>query len=54
MVKQAVKVVIRTRPTSDFASKIFKIDAHKGTITLNTEKNPDNGVVNNQTDNWKF
>jgi len=26
MVKQAVKVVIRTRPTSDFASKIFKID----------------------------
>lgn len=54
MVKQAVKVVIRTRPTSDFASKIFKIDAGKGTIQLNTEKRPEDGSVNNQTDMWKF
>jgi kinesin family protein 6/9 len=54
MVKQAVKVVIRTRPTSDFASKVFKIDAGKGTITLNTEKRPEDGTVNNQTDMWKF
>lgn len=54
MVRQAVKVIIRTRPTSDFASKIYKIDAAKGTITLNTEKKPEDGHVNNQTDNRKF
>ena len=47
MVKQAVKVIIRTRPTSDFASKIFKIDAAKGSITLHTEKRPEDGTVNN-------
>lgn len=47
MVKQAVKVVIRTRPTSDFASKVFKIDASKGTISINTEKKPEDGSVNN-------
>jgi hypothetical protein len=49
-----VKVVIRTRPTSDFASKIFKIDAAKGTIALSTEKKAEDGHVNNQTDSWKF
>jgi kinesin family protein 6/9 len=54
MVKQAVKVVIRTRPTSDFASKIYKIDAAKGTITINTDKKIEDGHVNNQTDSWKF
>ena len=47
MVKQAVKVVIRTRPTADFASKILKIDPAKGLININTEKNPDEGFVNN-------
>ena len=54
MPKQAVKVVIRTRPTSDFASKIYKIDPSKGTIGLNSEKRPEDGHVNNQTDSWKF
>ena len=32
--KQAVKVVIRTRPTADFASKNVEIDANTGAITL--------------------
>lgn len=47
MVKQAVKVVIRTRPTADFASKNVKIDPAKGTIGLTTEKDPSDGHVNN-------
>jgi kinesin family protein 6/9 len=54
MVKQAVKVVIRTRPTADFASKILKIDPAQGTIAIHTEKKPEDGHVNNQTDSWKF
>lgn len=34
MVKQAVKVVIRTRPTSNFASKNMNIDANTGVSYL--------------------
>jgi kinesin family member 6/9 len=47
MGKQSVKVVIRTRPTSDFASKVYKIDAGKGTIALSADKRPEDGTVNN-------
>ena len=54
MVKQSVKVVIRTRPTSDFASKVYAIDAGKGTVSMSAEKRPEDGTVNNQTDHWKF
>ena len=54
MVKQAVKVVIRTRPTADFASKQIKIDTAKGTINLTQEKDPEEGHINNKTDSWKF
>ena len=52
--KQAVKVVIRTRPTADFASKNVEIDANTGAITLKQDKNEAFGVINNQTDIWKF
>lgn len=52
--KQAVKVVIRTRPTADFASKNIDIDLSQGSITLKQDKNEAFGVINNQTDVWKF
>ena len=52
--KQAVKVVIRTRPTADFASKNVDIDLNSGEITLKQDKNEAAGVINNQTDVWKF
>lgn len=54
MVKQAVKVIIRARPTANFASKNIKLDPLTGTITVNYDKREDFGVVNNQTDSWKF
>lgn len=54
MVKQAVKVVIRTRPTADFASKNLNIDPSGGKITVRMDKNEEWGSVNNQTDSWKF
>lgn len=50
MGKQAVKVVIRTRPTADFASKQIKIDTGKGTINITCEKDPAEGHINNKTD----
>ena len=63
MVKQAVKVVIRARPTANFASKNIKLDPLTGvcplltiiqTIAVSIDKREDAGVVNNQTDSWKF
>jgi kinesin family protein 6/9 len=42
-----VKVVIRTRPTADFASKNVEIDPSTGTITLRQEKDLKYGKVNN-------
>ena len=46
--------MIRTRPTADFASKNVEIDANTGAITLKQDKNEAFGVINNQTDIWKF
>lgn len=53
MVKQAVKVLIRARPTANFASKNLKLEAGAGTIAVTLDKK-DEGAVNNQTDSWKF
>jgi kinesin family protein 6/9 len=52
--KQAVRVIIRTRPTADFASKHVEIDQSKGTIVMRHDKDAEAGFVNNQTDQWKF
>jgi kinesin family member 6/9 len=52
--KQAVKVIIRTRPTNDFAQKNLEIDPAKGNITIKFDKNEAAGCINNQTDAWKF
>lgn len=52
--KQAVKVVIRTRPTADFAQKNLEIDPSKGKITIRFDKIEKYGHVNNQNDQWKF
>ena len=46
--------MIRTRPTADFASKNVDIDLSSGSITLKQDKNEAAGVINNQTDIWKF
>lgn len=58
MVKQAVKVLIRARPTANFASQNIKLDPLTGTIALSIDKknkeDPVASVVNNQTDSWKF
>lgn len=51
---QAVKVIIRTRPTADFAQKNIEIDPTKGTIKMMFEKREELGIINNQTDAWTF
>jgi len=54
MVKTLVKVVVRTRPTVEFASKNIEIDDATGKISVTIPKSPDKGYVNNQQDNWTF
>ena len=54
MVKSAVKVAIRTRPTANFASKNLKLDLEKKTIEVFIPKDYSQGMINNQQENWKF
>lgn len=54
MVKNTVKVVIRTRPTSNFASKNLRIDLEQKTIEAFIPKDNTQGMINNQQENWKF
>jgi len=47
MVKQAVKVLIRARPTANFASKNITLEPLAGSVAVNADKRPEMGVVNN-------
>lgn len=51
MVKSAVKVAIRTRPTANFASKNLKLDLEKKTIEVFIPKDDSQGLINNQQEN---
>ena len=53
MSKQAVKVIIRTRPTDTFAVNNLKVNPTSGDFEVYIQK-PDQGAVNNKLDNWKF
>lgn len=74
--KESIKVVIRTRPTPDFASKNINIDQNTQvstfiqhlkenhcynfkllccqTVTLSMAKDGNQGLVNNQKEQWTF
>ncbi|OMJ86652.1 hypothetical protein SteCoe_11804 [Stentor coeruleus] len=54
MVKSSIRVIIRTRPTANFASKNLKIDIEKKTIEAFIPKDDNQGLINNQQENWKF
>ena len=54
MVRSAVEVVVRTRPTANFASKNLKIDIDSKTIEAFIPKDSTQGLINNQQENWKF
>ena len=54
MVKAPVKVVIRTRPTANFAYKNIQINETTNYIGINIPKNAESGYVNHQTEDWGF
>ncbi|KAI9349548.1 P-loop containing nucleoside triphosphate hydrolase protein [Obelidium mucronatum] len=49
-----VKVVIRTRPTSEFAQNEIKFDADQKSVHIHIPKGQDGGFINNQQENWDF
>mmetsp|Transcript_16565 Transcript_16565/g.23255 ORF Transcript_16565/g.23255 Transcript_16565/m.23255 type:complete len:736 (-) Transcript_16565:54-2261(-) len=53
MSKEAVQVIVRTRPTSNFAQNCLKIDTEKNTIEVKMEK-AKGQAINNQQENWNF
>lgn len=54
MVKSPVTVIIRTRPTEEFASKNININQNTGAIKIYVPKNESGGIINNQNDTWSF
>jgi kinesin family protein 6/9 len=54
MVKHNVKVVVRTRPTANFASKNLNLDPSLNHINVNIPKDEHGGHVNNQQESWRF
>lgn len=47
MVRQSVKVVVRSRPTANFASRNLNIDLEAKTIEVHIPKDSSHGLINN-------
>ncbi|KAG4087315.1 kinesin-domain-containing protein [Neocallimastix lanati (nom. inval.)] len=54
MKSKHVKVVVRTRPTSDFANDILQISPETNSIHIHIPKNSESGFINNQQEDWDF
>lgn len=49
-----VKVVIRTRPTAEFAQDVIQISNDKTGIHIHVPKSSQDGYINNQQEDWSF
>jgi len=54
MVKAPIKVIVRARPTVNYASKNIFIDEATGKVSINIPKDEKQGYVNHQQENWGF
>lgn len=54
MVKTPIKVIIRARPTVNYASKNIIMDETTNKISINIPKQEEKGYVNHQQENWGF
>lgn len=52
--KNAVKVFIRTKPTSNFAQDMINIMDDNKTINVKLTKKKEGGFINNQQESWGF
>ena len=49
-----IKVVVRTRPTQQFAQRNLSINQLENKISITIPKNEAKGLINNQKENWQF
>ncbi len=49
-----IKVVVRTRPTQQFAQRNLSINQLENKISITIPKNESKGLINNQKENWQF
>ena len=54
MVRSAVKVHLRTRPTAKFAEDNLRLDEAQQTLSLAVKRREDFGVVNHQKEEFSF
>lgn len=54
MVKAPIKVIIRARPTVNYASKNIQMEENNSKISINIPKQEEKGYVNHQQENWGF
>ncbi|CAD8210486.1 unnamed protein product [Paramecium pentaurelia] len=54
MIKTPIKVIVRTRPTVEFAYKNININENTGHIAINIPKSAEQGFVNHQQEDWGF
>ena len=54
MVRSAVKVHLRTRPTAKFAEENLRLDAAQRSLSLQVKRREDFGVVNHQKEEFSF
>ncbi|CEP03782.1 unnamed protein product (mitochondrion) [Plasmodiophora brassicae] len=56
MVKSAIQVVVRSRPTADFAHDAIKLDTQAGTVSIHMDRNSGGAAagLNNLQQDWTF
>lgn len=54
MGKTNVRVVVRARPTANYASEIFHLNEGSDSIDMRLPKDESAGIVNNQQESWHF
>lgn len=54
MSDKKIKVVVRTRPSSDFAQEYLRFGENLQTINIHQPKGSDGGYINNQQEDWNF
>ena len=53
-IENTIKIVLRTRPTQNFASNNIKMNLSENTISIYIAKNEKEGLINNAKENWSF
>lgn len=54
MVKTDIRVIVRARPTVNFANRNIQVDETRGQVAIHIPKDEEQGYVNHQQEDWSF